>query len=80
MCSNIALALREVVNAHALLQVVLILAIGGSASKALSSAVIIIMKSDYSEERLETCVTGSYDWIVIFLEEPLNILNILGFR
>lgn len=66
-------------NAHALLQV-LIVAVGGSASKALSSAVIIIMKSAYSKERPETCATGRYDWIVIFMEEPLSILNILGFR
>jgi hypothetical protein len=34
------------------------------------------MKNAYLEESLETCVIGSYDWIVILEEEPVVFLNV----
>jgi hypothetical protein len=68
--NNIAIALLEVVYAHALLHVVLIPAANESASKFLTSSVKIIMKRAYLDGRLGTCAVRLSHWIVTLDDEP----------
>jgi hypothetical protein len=64
------MAVREVVNAHALFHVVLILVVDESASKSLTSSVKITTKSAYLDGRLGTCAVRRSQQIVTLGEQP----------